>query len=295
MKTALTLTCKDCRNPALLQTIRNAGFSGINFTYDETLFSDADPEALLRSIKANLDTAGLACPQVILPNRGSSASCDYYDPETEDRIAFALKTMPVLGAAWGALQPLSAVNSCYCPEKAMADNLVRFRKYAELARQAGVGIAVENPLPLQEQPEQRFCADPQTLCAFVDQLALDNVGICWNFGHANHLGKDLFGRNTDTPFDHAAALRLLGSRVKIVHISDNFGDGHWRLTPGVGKLSEANLWPELLAILLKNGFPGFCTLDCDLEQGRRVAGLEHAYLTLSAKASAAYVRAAAAR
>lgn len=288
MKSALTLTLQDCLRPELLKTIRQAGFAGINFRYDDAFFAASEPEALLLQIKENLDATGLVCPQVCLPSRGYLASCDYYDSTTEGEIEFAFRTMPILGAQWGVMQPLSAVNYGYCPEKAMADNLQRFSSYLSRARQYGVGIAVENPLPLQEQPVQRFCADPETLCTFVDRLAQDNVGICWNFGHASHLGRDCFGRDTDTPFDHAVALELLGSRIKVIHISDNFGDGHHRLPLGIGKLGWFHQAPSLLRILLRNGFPGFLTLDCDLDQGRRFPGLESAYITLCAEAAAAY-------
>lgn len=290
MKTALTLTCSECQNPALLQTIRTAGFTGINFTYDDTLFAAADPEALLQKIKDNLDAAGLSCPQAILPGRGRLAACDYSEPETEKRIAFALRTMPVLGAKWGALQPLSAVNNFYCKETAMTDNLARFGKYLAIAAQYGVGIAVENPLPLQEQEVQLFCAEPEELLEFVDRLNQPNAGICWNIGHANHLNHDCFGRDVNGGFDHTAAIRLLGSRIRTVHASDNFGDGHWRLPPGVGKLDwfKPLQWGSLLRALLQTGFTGSLTLDCDLEQGRRFPGLEEAYITLCAESAAAY-------
>lgn len=288
MKSALTLTVQDCLRPELLKTIRQAGFAGINFRYDDAFFAASEPETLLLQIKENLDAAGLVCPQVCLPSRGVMASCDYYDTETEKQIAFALRTMPLLGAQWGAMQPLSAVNHGYCTEKAMTDNLLRFSNYLTMARNFGVSIAVENPLPLQEQPVQRFCAEPETLLAFVDQLAQDNVGICWNFGHASHLGRDCFGRDTSTPFDHAAALQLLGNRIKTVHISDNFGDGHHRLPLGIGKLGWFHQAPGLLRVLLESGFSGFLTLDCDLDQGRRFPGLENAYITLCAEAAAAY-------
>ena len=50
MKTALTLTCKECRNTALLRTVREAGFTGINFTYDDTLFA-ADSEGNIYQFK----------------------------------------------------------------------------------------------------------------------------------------------------------------------------------------------------------------------------------------------------
>jgi len=288
MESALTLTAKDCLNPELLQNIRKADFTGINFRYEDAFFAAPEPEALLLQIKNNLDAAGLVCPQVCLPSRGIMASCDYSDSKTEGQIEFALRTMPLLGAQWGAMQPLSAVNHGYCTEKAMEDNLQRFRKYLDFARQYGVGIAVENPMPLQEQEIQRFCAEPETLCTFVDQLDRDNVGICWNFGHASHLGRDSFGRDTKPEFDHAAAVEQLGSRIKAIHLSDNFGDGHWRLPPGIGKLGWFDQLPNLLAILLRSGFSGFLTLDCDLEQGRHFPGLESAYITLCAEAAASY-------
>lgn len=290
MKSALTLTWGECREPGLLQRVHDAGFDGINFTYDENLFSGADPEARLRQIRENLDAAGLACPQVILPCPGHPASLEHYDEASESPMEFALRTMPVLGAKWGAVQPLSPVNPGFCREKVMTDNLVRFRQYLELAERYDVNIAVENPLPVQDQPEQRFCGEPEELCAFVDRLEHPRAGVCWNIGHANQLGKDCFGRDTATPFDHTAAVQLLGSRVKTIHASDNFGDGHLRLPPGVGKLDwfQPVQWGSLLRTLLKKGFAGFFTLDCDLNQGRRFPGMEAAFITLCGRSAAAY-------
>ena len=279
MKTALMLSGRDCQNPEFLDIVKRVGFSAVGVTYDDSIFAQSDVECALFGIRSNLETAGLSCTQAILPALSSE--------DAEKRISLALRTMPILGASWGSVQPLSALGS---DAERMMQNVPAFTCFLALAEKFEVGIAVENPMPVQMQSPQRFCAEPDSLCAFVDGFNHPLLGVCWNFGHANHLGRDHFGRDLGPEFDHDAALKKLGDRIKTVLISDNFGDGHHRLPMGIGKITwQPHLWSTLLKTVQDLGLSVPLCMDYDLEQGRRLPNFEENFLAFCAKSATAYM------
>ncbi|MGH9488743.1 MAG: sugar phosphate isomerase/epimerase family protein [Terriglobales bacterium] len=120
-----------------------------------------------------------------------------------------------------------------------------------LAKQAGITLLVEN-IP-------NGLSQPQRLLAFLQASHLDDVGICFDSGHA-HLPDHLFGGGGVTP-----TWELLGARVRSTHLHDNDGSQDLHLWPGDGSVP----WPELLPripaavplVLEVGDLPGNAQLD----------------------------------
>ena len=91
-------------------------------------------------------------------------------------------------------------------------NYEYFMPYLELADRFGCGIAIENMadgFSTHRRPGGVYCSTHVELCDLVDSFHVSNVGICWDFGHANLMG-----------IDQREALRVMGKRLKATHVAD---------------------------------------------------------------------------
>ena len=92
-----------------------------------------------------------------------------------------------------------------------------------------MGICIENMADFPGQGYKRsYCAEVEQLCDLVDTLAErhENVGICWDFGHANLVYKD-----------QTSCLRYMGQRLKVTHVHDNRGEFDEHRLPYLGNVN----------------------------------------------------------
>lgn len=169
--------------------------------------------------------------------------------DAAEHIAWAhrsLERAAALGAKWVVLHPGTVGDMGADPEiweETKRRNVEIFRSWAATAGRVGVGIAIEN---LMSNKGYHFGATVRDLLWLCDQLPADHVGVCWDTGHARV-----------SCIDQVQALRVIGSRLKAVHIHDNDGlsDKHW--TPGQGDIN----WPALVNVLREIGFTGPFNLE----------------------------------
>jgi len=115
-------------------------------------------------------------------------------------------------------------------EEARADRaLTSLERIRLLAKQAGVSVLVENIT--------NGLSTPDRLIAFLEQNHLDDIGICFDSGHA-HMSADLFGGG-----GVAASWERLGARVRSTHLHDNHGHRDEHLWPGEAG-EEGIAWAE---------------------------------------------------
>ncbi len=102
-----------------------------------------------------------------------------------------------------------------------------------LAKQAGVTVLVEN-IP-------NGLSTPEKLIEFLAANHLDDIGVCFDAGHA-HIRAELFGGG-----GVAASWETLRPRVRSTHLHDNGGSSDEHLWPGEGSISWSELAPRLRA------------------------------------------------
>ena len=154
-----------------------------------------------------------------------------------------------IGAPWTVLHP---VCDPALGEDTAAQLELNHRIHDEavdLAHKLGVGIAYENMIQLPGD-NRRFGSQPEDLIALADDYHSPLVGLCWDFGHGN----------LTVPDTHAESLRMLGNRVKLVHITDNLGLRDDHFLPFQGLIP----WEELMPVLKQIGFPGTLDLEINL-------------------------------
>lgn len=133
-------------------------------------------------------------------------------------------------------------------------NLEKLAPFADYARRVGTALAIENLWDLDISPKRRYTADAEELVDLVDALNValgarddEAVGICWDFEHADIMGQD-----------QAAALSLVGTRLKATHISDHTGKANDHILPWTGVID----WNALMtATAGLSGYRGDFTFE----------------------------------
>lgn len=130
--------------------------------------------------------------------------------------------------------------------------------FADHAAKVGLDLAVENMrLVHKHYPIHRYCGTPDELCEIADALG---VGVCWDFGHANING-----------IKQSEALAYIGSRLKVLHVNDNYAGNDIHLAPFCGNLDWADAMKGLSAV----GFKGL--LNYELETRNQPAAVREDY------------------
>ena len=181
----------------------------------------------------------------------------YYDLRisseiTDEKSEFAIKQAVIasgkLGADWCVLHPRSSVSTGFCTSAALEDNKRAFSEYLEIAKKHDTGIAAEN-LPIFHNivPVMPFYSSNfEDLCILTDSFKDEKMKICWDFGHANLMS-----------FNHADAIKFVGSRIKCTHVHNNFKNEDEHLPPESGNIE----WKSVMQALTGTGFDGPLTLE----------------------------------
>ena len=247
MRKSINLTT-DKSTPEMLGKIKEAGFDGLDIGYSKGFLDNWEKNS--HELREKLEKAGLCTVQVHLPYYSLFDPSNIFREEKDEEIKNALRSMDVLGASWGAYHPMSATDIGYDHNRAMVDNAEHLKMYLEVAEECNVGIAVENIPVFPDCPQYDFfTADFSEHCRLVDSMKSDKIGICWDFGHANLIN-----------YDHCEVLKVVGDRIKILHVHNNFGDYDRHLCPGIGEIK----WEELLPALSESGYKGDLSLEVNL-------------------------------
>ncbi|MGN0802667.1 MAG: sugar phosphate isomerase/epimerase family protein [Candidatus Faecivicinus sp.] len=155
----------------------------------------------------------------------------------------------ILGIRDVAIHPVISVPERRQPDRCIEDNVAYFSKLADTAGRYGLRLAIENMLSKRHfdgQEEWRFCTEWRTHCELVSALDFENVGYCFDVGHANYTGTD--------PYDVPVAM---GRRLFAVHVHDNdaFSDQH--LLPYQGTID----FDRFTQGLADSGYSGNMTME----------------------------------
>ena len=132
-------------------------------------------------------------------------------------------------------------------KKILRENVEYFKPHVELAAGYGMKVAVENLFdkmdPNRGYRLRRYTARVDEVLEVADTLSrdYDNVGVCWDFGHANEMG-----------WDQPQALEMIGERLIALHVQDNYGVIDDHLLPYHGTIE----WEPLMKTLKKIGYEG---------------------------------------
>ncbi len=230
-----------------------AGFEVMDFCMcpmqrNETELNGDDWKAKVYSIANEAAKLGVVFSQSHLPYPKSITrrknSIDLICEENElfiETTKRCIEISGILGVKWAVVHPvMKEANGCSFPEDDIAYNHYIYDKYVEQAAKLGVGLAFENMTDLDGK--RRFGTLPGELVELVKSYnSPENVGICWDFGHAN--------RAFTT--DQSRQLSLVLPYLRATHVDDNIGTDDLHTLPFLGNVN----WEQLLPIL-SEGYTG---------------------------------------
>lgn len=163
--------------------------------------------------------------------------------EYDKMIRRSIEASGMLGVSWVVMHPGSLPEENEQRIKSKKGNYEYFMPLLELADECNTSIAIENLHGMHENGQRVYCNSYEHLLDFVDGLSVDNVGICWDFGHA-HLEK----------VDQTEALYAMGPRLKATHVADNSGLRDDHIMPFAGHINWYEIMPALSEIDYQGDF-----------------------------------------
>lgn len=222
--------------------------------FGEHQFDRDDWEKQAYSIRDLSEKLGLKIIQTHLPYQGKLHEFDFFNEESYKHMQTctlrAMKISNIVGAKWAVVHPVK--NPTYLNseiEKQIEENHKFYRAVFEESLNGCCGLAFENMI------NDNFCTKVENLIGLIDSYNNSKVQATWDFGHANLI----YGNNQDE------AIRKLGSRIKAVHVADNFGEKDDHLAPYQGSID----WDKIFTALKDIDFDGFW----DFEIGKTYSNL----------------------
>ena len=120
-----------------------------------------------------------------------------------------------------------------------------YRRLIPTAEKYGIYVLIEN-FNKMSNPEIYWVDNAADLRDMLDYVDHPLIKACWDVGHGNM---------QETPQDEA--LRILGSRVKALHVQDNYGNADSHMAPFFGTVNLDSLMHGLSDI----GYDGYFTFE----------------------------------
>ena len=233
--------------PTAIERIADAGFVEVELWTRAPHLDATDPQYDVRPVLRTLVERGVKATSCHAPF-GPHMNLGSPDPSVRaagiDSLRSLLEPCAKLGVETIVVHPNVAPQGQTDEQAEATKPLIRdsMAIAGDVARPFGLRLAFENMLSAgRSQP----CGAMAQLFELVDGLP-DNVGLCFDTGHAFANGLDL-----------ASEVRDSGDRLIALHVHNNDGelDRHW--PPGRGKID----WPPFLEALRETRFEGAWTLE----------------------------------
>ena len=275
LKTSITkfdLFKPDADLDAFLKMYKDAGIDGIDFSFDYLRVCPYPPfgrpfykkdieelKSILSVYKDAFEKHGIVVAQTHSPS--PIYKFDKNEQEYNDYLLEATKKCieltAWLGAKYIVIHPAHD-SSCVLYDEEKPVNIKFFSQMIDTAKRFGVTICLENMWA--EKGGRIFdssCSDPYEACNYVDTLndmaGEEIFGFCFDVGHANICGRHM--QNT---------LRVLGKRVKALHIHDTDGMNDNHTIPYASSSSGGKPMTDyngFLAGLRDIGYDGFLNFE----------------------------------
>jgi sugar phosphate isomerase/epimerase len=247
-----------------IRRCKEAGFRSLDFNYWDYQeyvlgLTPEEEEAWARDIRLHAEHYGVRFTQMHGPVHGRSFQDMVLGLNTDsffELMKRSIRTAAILGVPWVVLHPGQSTIKGDEPYKDVVDfNCEYFKLLIPTLEETNVGIALENIFDRSSgigandelgHSRRIYCAIPGELVELIDRLNHPLVGACWDTGHAHKQGL----RQGD-------GIRMLGSRLKTLHIQDNNGIWDQHLLPYQGTID----WNEVIEALKEIGYQGDFTYE----------------------------------
>jgi sugar phosphate isomerase/epimerase len=223
--------------------LARAGFDGLDLDTNAVLKT----EDWQRTLDLVLDLAakcGLEIAQTHLPFNYPREHTPENWAAFGERMRSAIDIAAATGAPRAVIHPRTRDVENFDFGTAKREACEHLLPFAEYAAKKGVGLAIENMRRCKFEPNfHRYCSTAEEVCDLADTLG---AGVCWDFGHANING-----------LKQSEELALIGSRLKVLHVNDNFATDDHHIPPFTGKVD----WEDAMLGLKSTGFSGYFSFE----------------------------------
>jgi len=225
---------------------KRIGFDAADFPFRLIpLFGD-DKAAAIDKVKNIANEVGVQFELCHLPFGVKIGGTPEEIAPFNESVHTAIDAMAQLGVGYAVLHPnTTSIKRIKFDRQEQYDSVMsHLSPFVEHANKVGLNIVVENMRVVnQNYTIHRYCGDPDELCTIADALG---VGICWDTGHAHING-----------LKQAESLAYIGSRLKMLHINDNFGEDDIHIAPFTGTID----WADTMKGLKNIGFNGLLNYE----------------------------------
>ena len=208
--------------------------------------SEDDWESWAKRLKEELDRMGMTAEQSHTPFYNVIDPSFPTREHTEEMVRRSIIASGILGVKAVVIH---GGTDYFNPdiEDIKRRNVEYFKPHLELAEKCSVSIAIENMFDMRDHQlgirKRRYLTAASELIDLVDTLKndFDNVGICWDFGHAN-----------EAAWRQDQALKMIGKRLIATHVNDNYGVIDDHLLPFLGTVP----WEPLMKTLKEIHYDG---------------------------------------
>lgn len=241
-----------CRIPVMdsIRRLHKAGFRDVDINFNKMgrqklELSQENWIGWAEDTAALLQELGMTAHQCHVPFYNVLEPKVLPDPEFTEQILFrSLIAAGKMGIKTAVIHPGTHFGeNSY--KKNLHDNAEYLKPRLDAAAEQGISLAIENLFDRRDQWKfpRKFAGQTDALldlCALLEQDH-PNIGICWDFGHANIQG-----------YDQVQALHMIGSRLIATHVADNFGLADDHLLPYMGNIR----WLPILQTLKEINYQG---------------------------------------
>lgn len=229
-----------------LHFLREAGFEEIDHGFTTpSLLSENWKEDFLGKISAAREE-GIRFRYTHLPFDYPGVDSTYGWEEFRLASIRAMELSVLAEADCAAIHPRTSMTRDYDAARERDAALGFLSLYRDEAEKAGLALALENMRgPGKSAPKEilRFGTETADLIKLADDLG---IGICWDTGHANISAQR-----------QEESLLLIGSRLRMVHVNDNFAEDDVHIAPFLGNTDWAGVARGLKGI----GYEGSLNLE----------------------------------
>lgn len=208
------------------------GFEAVDVNFAATIYegSEKHEPILDGDWKKNLDEVvdaikkgGMVISHTHLPFYNYTEDSDKRR-QNDAMMLLSIEATSYIGAKYAVIHPHRDAEK----HTLIDETIARLTPFNALAKSLGVTLCVEN----------MYTTSPEELCEIVDRLG---CAACWDVGHAN------FGKH-----DQYAGMTLLGKRIQVLHLHDNYGTRDDHTPPFFGTIH----WAEVMRALRDIGYAG---------------------------------------
>lgn len=242
--------------------LREIGYEGSDFSFcgpfnkPRPIFSQPRAEwvAHYRDAKRALDNAGMAATQCHATYGTNYDGNRRLSDDCLDQFKKEIEAAAIVGSPYIVIHPINLAVLERDKQLDFEVNMEAFGKFEPILKEFNVKLGVENMFSwdgVRNRLCPTGCSSPDDMIQYIDSMHSDTFVACLDTGHMQING-----------FNPANAVRKLGSRLKLLHVHDNFAikDDHSAPTQGVTD------WHDFAAALREVNYDGCFSLEINFSR-----------------------------